>query len=116
MTPEKNKAIVKKYFEMWNTGNTSLADEVLSLSYIDYSHPEIKETESVRQSVIKIRGAYPDFHITLETMICEGDIVAVMGNISRTQEGEKVIFNIMWFVTLANEKMTALRTGIVSSK
>ena len=30
MDSEANKAVVKRYIEMWNTGNVALADEVLA--------------------------------------------------------------------------------------
>ena len=116
MTTEMNKIIVKRYFEMWNTGNIKLADEVLSPAYVDYAHPEIKSTESVKQSVVKVRGIFPDFNITIDMMISENDIVAVLGNISRTEQEKKVIYKLMWVVTIVDGKMTGLRTGNVIVK
>ncbi len=116
MTTEMNKTIVIKYFEMWNTGNIKLADEVLSPAYVDYAHSEIKSIEEVKQSVIKIREMFPDFNITIDTMISEDNTVAVLGNISRTEQGKKVTHSIMWFVTIVDGKMTELRTGNVILK
>ena len=111
-----NKIIVKKYFEMWNTGNIKLADEVLSPAYIDYAHPEIKSIESVKQSIVKVRDIFPDFNITIDRMISEDNIVAVLGNISRTEQEKKAVYKIMWLVTLVDGKMTELRTGNVILK
>ena len=116
MTTEMNKTIVKKYFKMWNTGNSKLADEVLSPAYIDYAHSEIKSTESVKQSVVNVRNLFPDFNITIDTMISEENSVAVLGNISRTEQGKEVTHTIMWFVTIVDGKMTELRTGNVILK
>jgi hypothetical protein len=116
MPTTMNKIIVKKYFEMWNTGNIKLAGEVLSPEYVDYAHPEIKSTESVKQSVVKVRDIFPDFNITIDMMISEGNMVAVLGNISRTEQEKKVIHKIMWLVTIVDGKMTELRTGNVILK
>ena len=114
MKPEINKAIVKKYFDMWNTGNAELADEILSPVYVDVGHPEIKSVEDVKKSVYAVRNAFPDFQITIDTQVCEGTIVALMGTISRTKDGKKVISQVMWFVRFENERMAELRTGIVT--
>jgi hypothetical protein len=33
--------IVARYFEMWNTGDPSIAVEILSPAWVDHAHPEI---------------------------------------------------------------------------
>ena len=77
MDPEANKAIVRRYMEMWNTGNVALADEVLAPDWVDHAHPEVIGPKSVKLAVPKIRAAFPDFRITIESILGEGDRRAV---------------------------------------
>lgn len=37
MDIEANKALVRRYIEMWNTGKVELADKVLSSTWVDYA-------------------------------------------------------------------------------
>lgn len=106
MDLEANKAIVRRYIEMWNTGNVMLADEVLASTWVDHAHPEVTGPNSVKQAVHKIRAIFPDFHITIESILSEGDLVALRGTVLRED-----ISRVMWFVRLANGKMVEMWTG-----
>ncbi len=112
----KNKEIVNKYFQMWNTGDSNIADEILSQDYVDYAHPEIHGHESVKQSLVKIRNMFPDFQITIETIISEKNKVAVLGKVFRTKQGKETISEVIWLVTIVDDKMKDLQTGVVSVK
>src|SRR5437588_3228716 len=77
MNIEANKAIVRKYIELWSTGNLALADEVLAADFVDHTHPnQAAGPESVKQEVKTFREGFPDARITIEQMIGEGDTVA----------------------------------------
>ena len=106
MDSEANKAIVRRYIDMWNTGNVALADEVLAPAWVDHAHPEVTGPDSVKQAISKVRAAFPDFHITIESMVGEGDLVALRGTVRR-----EVISRVMWFVRVADEKMVEMWTG-----
>ena len=111
MDSEANKAIVKRYMEMWNTGNVALADEVLAPTYVDYAHPEVTGPAEVKRTVLEVRTAFPDFHIAIEYIVGEEDIVAWRGIIRRTQQGKEVVSHVMWFCRLADGLMLELWTG-----
>jgi predicted SnoaL-like aldol condensation-catalyzing enzyme len=115
MSVEANKSIVSRYIEMWNTGNVILADEVLASTYVDHVHPEILGPEHVKKSLLKFRTAYPDFHITVNAIISESDLVALRGTIHRTHEGNEAVSLVIWFVRIENGKMAELWTGTESS-
>jgi predicted SnoaL-like aldol condensation-catalyzing enzyme len=97
---------------MWNTGNVALADEVLAPTYRDHAHPEVTGTESVKQSLLKVRESFPDFQITVDQIIGEGELVAVRATIRRTQQGKENASRVMWFVRLEDGKMVDLWTGM----
>ncbi|WP_220204098.1 ester cyclase [Reticulibacter mediterranei] len=102
-----NKALVRGYIEMWNTGNTALAEEVLATDWMDHAHPEVVGTDSVKQSVVKVRTAFPDFHITIEQVVGEDDMVAIRATILRGGKTSRV----MWFVRIVEGKMREMWTG-----
>ncbi|GHO48095.1 ester cyclase [Ktedonospora formicarum] len=108
---EANKAVVRRYIEMWNTGDDSIADEVLAPGYIDYAHPEVVGLASVKQALAATRKAFPDFHISIEFMIGEGDMVALRGTIRRTQQSSLLISHVLWFARLMQGQMVEWWTG-----
>lgn len=74
---EANKALVKRYVELWSTGNLALADEVIAPNYVDHTHPsQAPGPEAVKQEVLAFRAGFPDAHIIIEQMIGEEDLVA----------------------------------------
>jgi predicted ester cyclase len=107
MDIEANKALVRSYIEMWNTGKAELADEVLTSTWVDYAHPEVSGPESVKSALHKTRAAFPDFHIAIESILSEGDLVALRGLIQRGGTFSRV----MWFVRLIDGKMGEMWTG-----
>jgi predicted SnoaL-like aldol condensation-catalyzing enzyme len=111
MDIEANKALVRHYMEMWNTGKVELADEVLASGWVDHAHPEVTGPESVKQAVSRIRSAFPDFHISIVNIVSEGDLVALRGTVHRTQQGKDGASAVMWFVRIAQGKMLELWTG-----
>jgi predicted SnoaL-like aldol condensation-catalyzing enzyme len=115
MDTEANKAVVRRYMEMWNTGNVALADELLAPTYVDHAHPEVTGPESVKQAVLRFRAAFPDFHISLGDMVSEGDLVALRATLRRTQQGKEVVSRVTWFVRFAGGMMAELWTGSETS-
>jgi predicted SnoaL-like aldol condensation-catalyzing enzyme len=116
MHQEANKVIVHRYIEIWNTGNVARADAVLAPTYVDHAHPEVTSLESFRQALQRTRTAFPDFHITIDMLISEDDLVALRGTIRRTQQGKASISRVIWFVRISDGKMAELWTGVESSE
>ncbi|HZS76014.1 MAG TPA: ester cyclase [Ktedonobacteraceae bacterium] len=77
METDENKTIARRYVEMWNTGNLSLADEILSPEYVDHTHPDRSPgPDGVKREIRAFREAFPDSYARVEQMISEGDTVA----------------------------------------
>jgi steroid delta-isomerase-like uncharacterized protein len=118
MSIEANKALVRRYVELWSTGNLALADEVLAEDYVDHTHPhQTPGPESVKQEVMAFRTGFPDAHTTIEQMIGEGDLVAFRFVLRGTHQGtfadfpptgkEDVLTGVD-FVRIADGKMREL--------
>jgi len=85
-----NQALVLRYFEMWNTGDGSVADAVLGPTYIDHAHPEVLGPAALRSLVPRFRAANPDAGMRIEIAAADDEFVAVRNLISRTVAGHPV--------------------------
>ena len=87
---EENKAVTKRLPELWNTGNLAMVDEIFGADFVNHdpNHPEVTNLESYKGHVVAIRTAFPDFHVTINDLIAEGDKVAVRWIITATHQGE----------------------------
>jgi steroid delta-isomerase-like uncharacterized protein len=118
METERNKALVRRYIEFWNTGGEALADEILASTFVDHTHPDRPPgPESVKEEVTTFRSAFPDAQIQLEQMIGEGDTVAFRFELCGTHlgafgpfppTGKQIVLTGMDFLRIANGKIVEL--------
>ena len=83
------EAIVRAFYEPFNTGDTSIYDTVLTADWAD--HPLGMGQEPGREGfkpVIEFfRGIFPDLQVTNEDIIISGDKAVVRSTIRGTHEG-----------------------------
>jgi len=112
---ERNKSMVRRYLEMWNTGNTVAAPEILHPQWVDHAHPEVRGILAVSAALARTRETFPDFHIGVDSMVSEGDRVAVRSTIRRTNTNGAEVSRVMWFIRVEGDKLaemwTATETG-----
>jgi steroid delta-isomerase-like uncharacterized protein len=91
MSVEPNKAIVRRLFEIWNTGNLDAIEELYAADYVADCRPHAPRRhgyDAIKGMVQRAHIAFPDFHEELEEMIAEGDKVVVRFTITGTQLGQ----------------------------
>ncbi len=91
MSAEESKAIVRRFWSVWEEGNIDLVDELLAPDYINHtpaSPDQPTGPEGVKGVVAMFRSAIPDLRVVVEDMIAEGDKVAVRYTLEGTHEGE----------------------------
>ena len=91
MSAEESKAIVRRFWGVWEEGNIDLVDELLAPDYINHtpaSSDQPTGPEGVKGVVAMFRSAIPDLRVVVEDMIAEGDKVAVRYTLEGTHEGE----------------------------
>ena len=90
-TEEENKATFKRYIEeVWNQGRLELADEIFD-RYLAHQADGLtlqRGPEDVKRFVSEFRSAFPDFHISINDQIAEGDKVVVHATIRGTHQRE----------------------------
>jgi serine phosphatase RsbU (regulator of sigma subunit) len=90
-TEEENKAIFRRYIEeVWNQTNLEVADEIFDryLSHQPDGPALERGPEDVKRFVGEFRAAFPDFRISIDDQIAEGDKVMVRATIRGTHQRE----------------------------
>jgi steroid delta-isomerase-like uncharacterized protein len=112
--PEANKAIVRRYFEMFNSGDLSQLADIVSEDYGDKLEGQSSGIAVIRSYLEGLKASFPDFTWTIEQIIGEGDRVAVMNRVSGTQlndfgdikaTGNRVDFAAFQFYRIADGKL-----------
>ena len=90
-TQEENKAIFRRYIEeVWNRTNLDLVDEIFDRYISHQPDGSVLERgpEDVKRFVIEFRAGFPDFRISIDDQIAEGDKVMVHATIRGTHQRE----------------------------
>ena len=90
MSAEENKALVRRFVkEFWSEGNTTAADKLMTLdATIHLPTGEVVNPDGLKGFAAMFRGAFPDWHSTLEELVAEGDRVAERWTGRGTHRGE----------------------------
>lgn len=91
MSTEENKALVRRLMEEgYNQGNWSLFDELLASNYVNHdpTNPTVSDREGLKQLHMGFHAIFPDYHVTIDDLIAEGDRVSKRWTWGGTQTGE----------------------------
>jgi steroid delta-isomerase-like uncharacterized protein len=78
MSPEENKAVVRRWFAETDKGNLAVVEELCAPDYVDHNPPlpgMPAGNEGVRQANVALREAFPDTVHLIQDQIAEGDKV-----------------------------------------
>jgi len=87
---EASATLVRRYFEMWNTGEGRVADEVLGPRYVDHAHPHVIGPAAARSIAPRFHKAHPDARMTFELLGADAEYVAVRRTMWKSREGGPV--------------------------
>jgi steroid delta-isomerase-like uncharacterized protein len=89
---EERKAVVRRFYEIYNSGELDRLDEVMSAGYVSNDpqgpDPQVAGLEAVKAQLRLYREAFPDLRFSVEEQVCEGDAVATRWTVTGTQEGD----------------------------
>jgi len=114
MRAGKNRALVRAYFDLWNTGDEAAAENLLAPDFADHAHPEVKGLDSFKAALKKTREAFPDFSVSLDVVTAEGDYVTVLGMTRRTVNGEPKVAEVLWLFRIQGKKIAEWKTGVIA--
>jgi steroid delta-isomerase-like uncharacterized protein len=90
---EENKALARRYLEeVWDKGNVDLIDELFTTDFVRHGPPavegEVRGPEGFKGLVSTYHAGFPDFQVTIDDMIAEGDSVVSRWTVKGTHQGE----------------------------
>lgn len=90
MSTEQNKINVRRGFEeAINQNRLDLFDELLAPNYVNHNMPAPQPGPAGMKAVLGMfMTAFPDFHVTVEDVIGEGDHVSSRGYFAGTHRGD----------------------------
>ena len=90
MSTENNKALVRRWVELWNNQNVAAVDELVAADFVRYdpNTPEVRGATAEKQLITMVLAAFPDIHFTIEDLVAEGDMVAGRYTLRGTHQGE----------------------------
>ena len=90
MSIEENKAIARRFIQVWGKGNLDIIDELadpsLSVQY-PIMHQIIRGSKMFRQVMENFRSSFPDSDLQIEEEIAEDDKVVIRWSFSGTHKG-----------------------------
>lgn len=109
-TARSPQEIAARYFEMWNTGDSSIAAEILSPGWIDHAHPEVTGPDSAQQAVKNVRAARPDLRFEVQSILGEGDLVAVVGAVKQDASAAQAPSRLIWLIRVDDDRLAEMWT------
>ena len=91
MSAEESKAVMRRFWEVWEQGDIDRLDELLAPDYVNHTlaAPNLPSgPEGVKEVVSMFHSAMPDLRVVVEDMIAEGDKVATRYALEGTHKGE----------------------------
>ena len=90
---EENKALARRYLEeVWDKGNVDLIDELFTTDFVRHGPPavegEMRGPEGFKGLVSTYHAGSPDFQVTIDDMIAEGDSVVSRWTVRGTHQRE----------------------------
>ena len=91
MTLGENKDVVRRFIdEIQNAGRIELIEEIFAPQFVDHnplsSFPPTRD--GTKQMFLYVRKSFPDFHMVIDNMIAEDDMVATRKTLHATHLGE----------------------------
>jgi steroid delta-isomerase-like uncharacterized protein len=88
---DENKAVARRFFEVFSDGNVEALDEIVATDAVDHDayNPFAGEgLEGARKTITMYREAFPDLSFEIEFQVAEGDYVVSRWIGTGTHEGE----------------------------
>ncbi|MFX0202485.1 MAG: ester cyclase [Candidatus Hodarchaeota archaeon] len=83
MSVEENKAILHKLFEAAKKNDLLLLNDIVAPDYVNHTR-QLEGREEYIQWLIRHFKTFPDFFVTLEDIIAEGDLVCIRMTVTGT--------------------------------
>jgi len=117
MSAEENKAVIRRWLDVWNTGAVEELEALITPDYVRHTNGSTERPEAAPawygRLVTTARTIYPDFHVTADVQLAEGDMVVTRWTVRGTHQGE---WNTPLGTTLAPTGKQVTFTGVTIAR
>jgi ketosteroid isomerase-like protein len=113
--PASSHQVVQRYFQMWNTGDTSAAPEVLSPDWTDHAHPEVNGPADVQRAVTQTHATRPGLRFYIDTILGTDDLLSVVGGVGHESHPGAIDSRLIWLIRLLHGQMVEMWTYRLST-
>jgi steroid delta-isomerase-like uncharacterized protein len=86
---EENKALARKFLQMFNLGDPGMADKIVAADYYNHDAPDPNiGSDGLKAGVTMFKKAFPDAELKIAFQLAEGDKVVTRYTWSGTHHGE----------------------------
>lgn len=86
---EAHKEVVRRYFDALGAGDPDALDEIMHDDFVDHTGQSGPGgLDELKEFFVALRAAFPDFTVSVEELIAEGDLVAGRFAFQGSQTGE----------------------------
>ena len=91
MSAEQNKAVIRHFFDAWNSRRPEAFDDLITPDVVRHCDAtpgvEARSLEQIKEFLVQDTAIFPDFVQTIKLLITEGNHVAVWVTYEGTQQG-----------------------------
>jgi ketosteroid isomerase-like protein len=102
---ERNKSLVRRYFEMVASGDFDRVEKLVGAGYVDHAHPDIAGPTAVAAAGRRFLAANPGASVTIDTLVADGELVAARTTARHMGAGEAVVRSGMAFFRVHEGKL-----------
>jgi ketosteroid isomerase-like protein len=76
---ERQKAVARAVFDVWNSGALDLLDELVSVDVVHHDPLDPNDADGLggmKRTIAAVRKRFPALHLSVEDQLAEGDRVA----------------------------------------
>ena len=86
MNDDTVRVLIDKFvYQPWNSGNLDALDEVAAA---DYRMNDDGSLEDLKQAIRELRSGFPDFTVSVDDVVAQGDRVAYRWTMTGTHQNE----------------------------
>lgn len=100
------RGVVARYFRVWNDGDLSAMEDLLSTEWVDHAHPERRSAHDVAEAIAAVRASDPTMRIYVDALLGDEHLVTVNGR-TETAEGVR---SWVWLVRVEDGRMREMWT------
>src|SRR5258708_16106039 len=83
---EKNKALIRRFFNAIESGNLQVLDEIVREGYDDHLPGQTPGQEILKKYFAALRSAFPDLTLPISAIVADGDRLADLNSFRGTQK------------------------------